>query len=600
MKDARAKKIFSLSSRIQHLSPIIYPIASGILYALSFPRIDFPFLAWIALVPLLIGIRNVTPRRAFLMGWLAGGVAFLGLLYWVTITMEQYGKVPWPATLPILFLLVAYMGLYLAGFSALLVWIRLKMDVPGVLLIPVIWTVLEWVRAHALTGFPWVLLGYSQYRNLPMIQIADLTGVYGVSALIALVNAAIADGLRILDPSRRRRAFISLFVAALSLGLTWSYGAFRLSENAHASSRSLRVGLVQGNIPQDVKWDTRFRQATLQRYAQLTHRIAQGGLALDTAPPLTRPIPPQSGGPPSPSHGEGTRLRADESRVPRTEVRDPPEADALSQGLDLAVWPEAAMPFVFEDDLFFNQQVISLVQREQTPLLFGSPARSSDSKLSLSNSAYLLDASGHVVSRYDKIHLVPFGEYVPLSSILFFINKMVEGIGDFAPGKDYTIFSFPLTTHSASGGSQLTTPFGVVICFEVIFPELVRRFVQEGADMMITITNDAWFGRSSAPYQHFSMVVFRSVENRVPFVRAANTGISGFIEVSGRIRQTTDLFTEAALTDTVRISGRRTLYTRLGDLFADVCGIITLVFVLFRIRISKQPAIGETSHAGRI
>lgn len=552
MKDARAKKIFSLSSRIQHLPPLFYPVVSGILYTLSFPRIDFPFLAWIALVPLLIGIRDVTPRRAFYMGWLAGGVAFLGLLYWVTITMEQYGKVPWPATLPILLLLVAYLGLYPAGFSALLIWIRSKMDLPGVLLIPVIWTVLEWVRAHLLTGFPWVLLGYSQYRNLPMIQIADLTGVYGVSALIALVNAAIADGLRIVDPSRRQRAFISLLVAALSLGLTWSYGQWRLSGLAHAppeaETRSLRVGLVQGNIPQDVKWDTRFRQETLRRYAQLTHTIAQ-------------------------------------------------------EGLDLVVWPEAAMPFIFEDDLFFNQQVISLVQREQTPLLFGSPARSSTPagegihrKLSLSNSAYLLDASGHVASRYDKIHLVPFGEYVPLSPILFFVDKMVEGIGDFAAGKAYTLFPLPLTTHN----SQLTTQFGVVICFEVIFPELVRRFVQEGADMMITITNDAWFGRSSAPYQHFSMVVFRSVENRVPFVRAANTGISGFIEVSGRIQKTSDLFTEAALTDTVRISGRRTLYTRLGDLFADVCGIITLVFVLARIRISKQPATGETSHAGRI
>src|SRR3989304_242953 len=272
MKDASAKKIFPLSSRIQYLPPLFYPLASGILYALSFPRIDLPFLAWIALVPLLIGIRNVTPRRAFYMGWLAGGVAFLGLLYWVTITMEQYGKVPWPATLPVLLLLVAYMGLYLAGFSALLVWIRLKIDVPGVLLIPVIWTVLEWVRAHLLTGFPWVLLGYSQYRNLPMIQIADLTGGYGVSALIALVNAAIADGLRILDPSRRQRAFISLLVAVLSLGLTWSYGAFRLSELAHAPTRSLRVGLVQGKVPLDGEVDTRFRQATLHRYAQVIPR----------------------------------------------------------------------------------------------------------------------------------------------------------------------------------------------------------------------------------------------------------------------------------------------------------------------------------------
>jgi apolipoprotein N-acyltransferase len=533
--------------------PLFYPVISGILYALSFPPTDFHFLAWISLVPLLVAIRNETPRGAFWKGWLAGGVAFLGLLYWVTISMARYGKLPWPATIPILLLLVAYMGLYLAGFSALLVWIRSALSVPVILLAPVIWTTLEWVRGHALSGFPWVLLGYSQYQDLPIIQIADLTGVYGVSFLMVLVNAAITEGL---TAARRREVYLPAALTVLAVAFVLVYGYFRLSQLDRSAgkpeTRSLRVGVVQGNIPQDVKWDLRFRQTTLNRYEQLTHRVVQ-------------------------------------------------------DGVDLVVWPEAAMPFIFEEDLFFKQQILRMIERERTPLLFGSPARASMTAASderatpfLTNSAFLLDASGNIASRYDKIHLVPFGEYVPLSSVLFFVDKMVEGIGDFAVGTEYTVMPLPSQEPpSLASNLQPPTPkLSVVICFEVIFPELVRRFVKDGAQFMVTITNDAWFGRSSAPYQHFSMAVFRSVENRVPFVRAANTGISGFIEPSGRIRQATDLFVEAAITDTIRLSGRRTFYSRAGDLFAGICGIIMLALIAFRIRVAQFNTSRRTRHVG--
>ena len=506
----------------------IFPIASGILYAVSFPRIDFSPVAWIALVPLLIVIQKESPKRAFYMGWLAGGVAFLGLLYWTTITMTKYGGLPWPATVPLLLLLVAYMGLYMAGFCALVVWIRSKIIFPNILLIPVIWTTFEWFRAHALTGFPWVLLGYSQYQNLPMIQIADLTGVYGVSFLVALVNAAIVESLGIVDRTQRRRAFTAVLFTATCVILTWGYGHWQLNRLAHLTGRSVNIGIVQANIPQHVKWDPAFRQETFDRYTQLTQRVSE-------------------------------------------------------EGPDLIVWPEAAMPFIFEDDLFFKQEVLKLVRRERIPLLFGSPARtkSENSEASLTNSAYLVDASGKTVARYDKIHLVPFGEYVPLSSLLFFVDKMVEGIGNFTAGNRYTVMTLPSMNREK-------IRMGVVICFEVIFPDLVRRFVREGADFMITITNDAWFGRSSAPYQHFSMVVFRSIENRVPFIRAANTGISGFIDAGGQILKSTDLFTVAAVANRVGLSGQRTFYTRAGDIFTFICVIISFALILFSIRLSKH------------
>lgn len=510
-------------------------MASGVLYAVSFPWIDLSFAAWFALVPLLIIVQKQTPRRAFYMGWLAGGVASTGLLYWTTIAMNQYGGLPWPVTLIFLFLLAAYIGLYWAGFCFFLIWIRSKINFPDILLIPVIWTTLEWVRAHALTGFPWGLLGYSQYQNLTMIQMADLTGVYGVSFLIVLVNTAIMEGMGLFNPMRRKKALTILVITGVSIILVRGYGEWQLNRFSQPSNRSLEIGIVQANIPQHVKWDSAFRQETFNQYAQLTHHVSKNEL-------------------------------------------------------DLIVWPEAAMPFIFEDDPFFKQLVLDLARRENTPLLFGSPGRINNKpdEVRLSNSAYLVDASGEIASRYDKIHLVPFGEYIPLSPILFFVDKIVEGIGDFAAGNRYTIMQLP-----SSDTDEMR--LGVLICFEVIFPDLARRFVRNGADLIVTITNDAWFGNSSAPYQHFSMAVFRSIENRVPIVRAANTGISGFIDATGRIRETTDLFTATAIADTISIFDQRTVYTQAGDIFTDICGIISIALILLRIRTGRKES-GDPSN----
>jgi apolipoprotein N-acyltransferase len=431
------------------------------------------------------------------------------------------------------------MGLYWAAFASFLAWVRSVPSIPAVIVAPVLWTALEWIRGHAFTGLPWALLGYSQYQNLPVIQIADMTGVYGVSFLAALVNAAIAETAGLADAARRRRAALSVIAAAVLFGSVWSYGAVRLGQLEKAASIPLRVGVVQANIPQDIKWNPNMRRQTIEQYARLSREVARGGV-------------------------------------------------------DLIVWPEAAMPFFFEEDLLFKHRVSSLAREEKTYLLFGSPSQSADKDgwPVLYNSAYLVDPSGNVVSRYDKMHLVPFGEYVPLSPVLFFINKMVSGIGDFGAGHRYTVM--PLTAQDPSEGGSPDSiggkPFGlsVAICFEVIFPEMTRRFVKEGAGLMATITNDAWFGRSAAPHQHFSMVVFRSVENRVPFVRAANTGVSGVIDADGRIRKSTGLFTEAAFRDEVRLSGQSAVYTRVGDLFAQSCVIITLFLAGIRLRKPSQ------------
>jgi apolipoprotein N-acyltransferase len=286
---------------------------------------------------------------------------------------------------------------------------------------------------------------------------------------------------------------------------------------------------VQPNIDQAVKWDQAFREETLRRYDRLT--------------------------------------------------------ESFGYGVDLVVWPEAATPFIYEREPVYQLQLVAMANRASAPLLFGSPAVRFDPerKPFLLNSAYLLSPDGELLGRYDKQHLVPFGEYIPLkSSLLFFLEKMVEGIGDFQAGPGPTILSFQLKESDGAAPAR-RVKFGVVICYEVIFPDLVRRIASSGAEFLVTITNDAWFGDSSAPAQHFSMVVFRSVENHLAFARAANTGISGFIDPFGRIIVASPTFTQTALQAEIPVRQTKTFYSRHGDVFAYGCMLISLLFCLYGI-----------------
>jgi len=336
--------------------------------------------------------------------------------------------------------------------------------------------------------------------------------------------------------------------AALLLILAWSYGLW-LSTGTPLSDvarTSLSVGVVQPNIDQAVKWDTAYREETLRRYENLMAR-------LDTSS-------------------------------------------------DLVVWPEAATPFLFEREPEYQLRLIALADRAHASLLFGSPALRyyPDRRPYLLNSAFLLSPEGHLVGRYDKQHLVPFGEYIPLkSSLLFFLDKLVEGIGDFEPGPGPTILSVHPQSRSSGPTSETSSvkpvKFGVLICYEVIFPDLVRRLAANGAEFFVTITNDAWFGDSSAPAQHFSMVVFRSVENHLAFARSANTGISGFIDPFGRIVEATPIFTEQTLQGRLQTWAPRTFYSRHGDVFAYGCVILCALVWLYGIFRTKGPEHGTVA-----
>jgi len=479
----------------------------GVLLYLSFPRWSLSLLAWVALIPLFFAIRNLTPRRRFLYGWICGLVYFSGTLWWTTLSMHRYGGLSWATSVMGLILLAAYLALYIGCFSVGAGAVLGQSSLDGLLYPPLLWVSLEYARGHLFTGFPWSSLGYSQYRLLPIVQIADFSSVYGIGWIIVLVNTAL---FRLIFAFRHRGAYPyvrrEMGMAMTVLVLTWGYGFSRLHQPM-ASQRGATIAVIQGNIPQDRKWDAAYRAQTLERYRHLT------------------------------------------------EI-------SLAKKPDWVVWPESATPFFLEQDFVYQATLSEWTRHRSFYLLLGSPSFEPAMPLKLYNSAYLLSPETQQYSRYDKMHLVPFGEYVPPA--FSFINKMAHGIGDFVPGRTATVMNVK--------GIR----FGTVICFEAIFPELVRKFVDAGAEIMMAMTNDAWFGDSPAAAQHFSMVVLRAVENRVAFARSANTGISGFIDAWGHILEETNLFVEDARVARLSLANRKSFYTMYGDVFAMGCLILTL------------------------
>ncbi len=454
---------------------------SAILLILAFPNFNLSYLAFIGFIPLFFGIQNSSPKRAFFISYICGFLFYAGVLYWL-----------YHVTLIGLILLCLYLALYFGIFGFFIALLQSKeqraksafFSLSSKLLalcsIPAIWAALEYLQANLFTGFGWALLGYSQYRNLPFIQIADFSSVYGVSFVIMMVNVSVWVLMRAIAKQRAKSkeqregfflyALCPWLFAALILVSVYGYGFFRLSEKGGSSS--IRVSVIQGNIPQEVKWDIGSARGILDKYINMTRMTA-------------------------------------------------------FDNTDLIIWPETSFPGFFISDRELTGQVLDLAREIKTPILLGA---NTERGLKSFNSAVLVSKDGEALDKYDKIHLVPFGEYVPFSDKFPILRNLILGeLGEFSPGQVFRIFK--LTTYDL----QLTTKFAALICYEDIFPELARGFVQNGARFLVVITNDAWYGKSGAPYQHTACSVFRAIENRVPIARCANTGYSCFIDSYGRI-----------------------------------------------------------------
>ncbi|MCY3847075.1 MAG: apolipoprotein N-acyltransferase [Acidobacteria bacterium] len=480
--------------RVAGASAPLAAILSGILLAFSFPHYGHAAVAWMALLPLLVALCGERAfRRGFGLGLVTGLVHFAGTIYWLTPVMVSYGGLPWPAAGGAHGLLVAYMALFPAFFGAAMVVVLRRSGPRGLFAAPAVWVTTELGRIHLFGGFPWELLGYSQAGVAPVAQTASLAGVLGVSALVVLVNAAAAYA--VLTPPRR---WLPVAAAAAVLAACVAFGTWRLRDaSLLAAGTPLRVAALQGNVAQDEKWDPRRSETILAGYLEQTRRAAAAGATL-------------------------------------------------------IVWPEASTPFAFELDPR-GERIRAAARETGAHLLIGSTLIEPAPDYRYYNTAFLVDPSGATAGVYRKQHLVPFGEYVPLSRSLFFVSPLVEGVAGFSAG------SGPSTLPVAGRA------VGTAICYEIIYPALVRGLVRAGSELLVTITNDAWYGRSAAPHQHFQQASMRAVEQGRYLVRAANTGISGVFDPYGRALSRTALFEPAVVVGEVRLHDGLTLYGRIGD-----------------------------------
>ncbi len=501
---------------------LLLSIVSGLLIFLSFPKADMGFLVWIALVPLFYALRDADLPGAFRTGFVAGLVYNTGLIYWVVFVVVHYGHLPFYAGVSVMLLLAIYLSLYPALFCTGIVYFR-RRGIRGVIIAPLLWVSLDYLKAHLFSGFPWEDLAYSQHGYLPVIQVADITGIYVITFLIVFLNCVVYDcisGPLLSSGGEKKKLLPEIIVVLGLLMLVSGYGIYRIDnlKNAAESPDSINVMLVQGNIDQSIKWSPEYQTDTMKIYGDMS-------------------------------------------------------ADASKHGVSLIVWPETAMPFYFQNYDDRSRSVIDTARETNSWLLFGSPGyRREGGKTSLYNSAYLISPEGAISGRYDKVHLVPFGEYVPLHDILFFIDKLVEGAGDFTPGGEIVPLSM--------GDRKV----GVLICYEGIFPEISREYCLKGADLLVNITNDAWYGDTSAPYQHLTMAAFRAIENRIYMIRAANTGISAIVDSTGRIVSRTGLFERTTLSGSVKFTQNNTFYSRYGNVFACSCIVFLLIGFLISLR----------------
>ena len=478
------------------------------LLILSFPKFGHPLVAWIALVPLLVALDGATGWRAARLGYVTGAVSAIGLLYWTAFVVFQYGG-GIPRVVAVLITLALCFAF--AVFPLLFGWatgrLAAAFGTRGLLGAPFLWVATELLRVHTFFQFPWCLLGYSQQPLAPVIQIASVTAVFGVSFVLVATSALVA--MAILDARERRLWLIGLVTLQ---GAVWGVGAWMLARPLNETGR-ITVGLVQGGIRQEDKWQPENAWSNVSRHLELTR-------------------------------------------------------DAARRGARLVVWPESAVPFLYDEEPELSALLQELVRRDALYVYFGNDDREPPPHARIFVGAKLLAPDGEIAARYRKMHLVPFGEYVPLKPLFTFggrvAAKVVQEVADFTPGTEAVNVS--VEGHRVGG----------YICYEAIFPALVRRFPADGAELLVNITNDAWYGTTSAPYQHLAMAAFRAVENGRYMVRAANTGITAVVDPRGRILEQTKLFDRAVLVREVPFVAETTFYTRHGDVFAYACSAIAL------------------------
>lgn len=521
---------------------------TGVLLVLPFP-IAGPLphwraaLAWIAAVPLLIAL--LAPRRAFgwrrvgyniLLGYFSGILWYAGTCYWIRSTMHLYGGLSMPAADGILALFCLFLGLYLALFGLLVSLARRATGSTTWTLIatPFLWVAMELACARV-TSFPWDQLGYSQVDNLLLTRLAPWTGVYGISFVLVAVNCAIA-GFFLLH-SWRARIIPAAAGIALAAGLQQGFARRIAAAPTTAAGVLLQPNI---NVGAGNNWTAPMFAANIQHYAALSENIC---------------LPYYSG---LPVRGA-------------TEVQPDCKARVSPKGkIGLIVWPESPAPFLAEDPTF-RHWISALAETARAPMIVGDIAvvqEPGQTGNSVYNSASFVAPDGRFVGRYDKMHLVPFGEYVPFKSLLSFAGSLTSQVGQMTHGKQRVVF--------LQGGNR----YGVFICYEAIFANEVRQFVRLGANVLVNISDDGWYGDTSAPWQHLNIARMRAIENDRWLLRDTNNGITAAIDPYGRVIQSVPRHRETSLFAHFDYISATTFYTRHGDVFAFLCAIIAVVLTV--------------------
>jgi apolipoprotein N-acyltransferase len=522
-----------------HKSAWLLVLLSAVLQILIFPLPNLYMLCWVAITPLLIAILRArqphtlqlkagikllpaSPLQAFLLTYACGILWYAGTCYWIYSVMHQYGGVNTPAGIGILILFCLYLALY-HGIFGLVVSLLARgspFNLRALLLSPVVWVAVELARTR-ITGFPWGLLGTTQVDNIPLARIVSVTGAYGLSFEIMLVNAAFAAAY-LGQREKRKQLLLATVVAALILQAGSLVPAPTIPANRYAV-------LVQANVPilEGSDWTKPYFNDTLRGLTEIS---------LDS--------------PGAPSHP------------------------------DLIVWPENPAPF-YNSDPLFRDAVSNVARRSGAWLIAGSigirnASATPDQSTEIYNSASLVSPNGEWVSRYDKVHLVPFGEYVPFKQIFSFAGGLTKEVGDFSRGTSRA----PLN----AGGTRL----GVFICYESIFPDEIRQFANNGAQVLVNISNDGWYGDSGAYAQHLKQSRMRAVENDRWLLLDTNTGLTAAIDPAGRIVVNAPRKTRIALRAPYALANATTFYTRHGDWFAYLCAIISVAALFMRLFVRKR------------
>ena len=498
-----------------NIKSILLAVLSSTLLILAFPKTDWWFLSWVALVPLFYALEQRSARACFVLSFVTGVVFFSGTLYWF-IYVTKLGAS----------LLVLYCSFYFGVFGSAYFYIRQKPLLTKAAFLSCFWVMLEFARANLMSGFGWASLGHSQYKNLIFLQAADVTGVFGISFLIVLANVAVKEWMELLIRKKKDGQLFKLtLAAAVIMLLAGGYGIYRLRQKMDGPMVS--VAVIQGNIPQELKWHEPLWPDIMEKYKVLTRQAA-----------LDKP--------------------------------------------ELIIWPETSFPgYLGEHDDFFDQ-LRGFVAQGGIPLLLGSVVKEGDKYY---NSAILISGKGEIEERHDKLHLVPFGEYIPFRRFFPFLSQIVP-IADFSNGSKFNLFPVP-----ANPGRHLA----VLICFEDSVGYLSRTFVREGAQLLVNLTNDAWFGDTKAAFMHLQTSVFRSVENRRELIRSTNTGVSCFIDAKGRIKRCVQdengkqTFVLGHTKEEVALFHSKSFYSLFGDLFSYLC-LAGVVLIFFREQLRPESA----------